>query len=204
MTGGSGWILPDVARHLSVQTIRAGEILYRAHHVSRHPIWFGPAPGEAPRYRYDSHDGSYRVCYLGLSERSAFVEGVLHRAIPRRIIAEKTLLDRAIADVRVIEDIRAARLYGEHLIPTGATAEVAHGESYETVSWPWSRGLFDHADQVDGIVYSARHDDSQLALALFDRAEHKIEAGESHPLSAKDMRTLRLLDLYRLGLEPFG
>lgn len=204
MTDIPDWDPRGIAASLSIQTIGPGATLYRAHSRDVGAIWFGPAPGARPMYRYDSHDGSYRVCYLGMSERAAFVEGVLHRAVPRRLISEKTLSARAVAEVRVLEPIRAARLFGEHLIPTGATAEVAHGEPYATVSWPWSRAIFDHRDQVDGIIYSARHDDSQLALALFDRAGHKIEARASHPLSGTDVRTLRLLDLYKLGLEPPG
>lgn len=204
MKDASDLILPEVAERLSVESFAPGSILHRAHSASLDAIWFGPEPGEKPKYRFDSHDGTYRVCYLGLTERAAFVEGVLHRAIPRRTISEKTLAARTLSEVRVIEEIRAARLYGEYLIPTGATAEVAHGEPYDTVSWPWSRAIFEHVDQVDGIVYSARHDDSQLALALFDRARHKIELGDVHPLSAGDARTLRLLEHYGLGLEPSG
>ena len=202
MTDASDLVLPEIAERLSVESLAPGRILHRAHHTSLGAIWFGPEPGKKPKYRFDSHDGSYRVCYLGLTERAAFVEGVLHRAIPRRTISEKTLAERAISEIRAVEEIRAARLYGEHLIPTGATAQVAHGEPYETVSWPWSRAIFEHPAQVDGIVYSARHDDSQLALALFDRARHKIDAGSAHLLSATDLRTLGLLDQYRLGLEP--
>lgn len=203
MTAGSSWILPEIAESLSVQIIERGETLYRAHSSTQGALWFGPAQGESPRYRYDSHDGSYRVCYLGMSERAAFVEGVLHRAIPRRLVSKKSLTERAIAEIHVVEDLRLARLYGEHLIPTGATAEVAHGEPYATASWPWSRAIFDHADDVDGILYTAKHDDAELAIALFDRAEHKVAAGSSHRLAGNDVRTLLLLDYYRLGLQPF-
>ena len=200
MTGAAEFILPEVG-NVSVQTIKRGRVLYRAHNHEHGAVWFGPSPGEEPKYRYDSHDGSYRVCYVGLSERAAFVEGVLHKAVPRRTISRKKLAERMISEIRVVTDIRAVRLYGEHLIPLGATATVAHGEPYKAVSWPWSRALFDHPTQVDGIVYKCRHDDSQYALVLFDRSEKKIEAGEGRRLSGTDLFSLRLLNTYDLGLE---
>lgn len=197
---GSG-VLPDVSSRLSVRSIKVDTILYRAHRADLGAVWFGPAAGDPPRYRFDSPDGSYQVCYLGLTERTAFVEGVVHRAIPRRIISEKTLAARAISEVHVVEKIRAARLYGKYLLPTGATNAVTHGEPYETASQPWSKAIHEHPDHVDGILYSAKHDESQIALVLFDRAAHKIEAGAKHPLSGTDLRTLRLLDSYKLALE---
>lgn len=153
-------------------------------------------------YRFDSPDGRYGVCYLGLTEEAAFVEGVLHRGIPRRIISEKTLANRAISDIQVQEDIRAVRLHGRHLVGNGATAAVVHGDDYRGLSQPWSRAIHDHPTRPDGIVYTAKHDDSVMALALFERAAHKIAAGAGHPLSGRDLRTLRLLDRYGIGLEP--
>lgn len=197
---GSG-VLPDVSVRLSIRSLTVDTILYRAHRADRDAIWFGPAAGDPPRYRFDSPDGSYQVCYLGLTERTAFVEGVVHRAIPRRIISEKTLAARAISEVHIVEKIRAARLHGKYLIPTGATNAVTHGEPYETVSQPWSKAIHEHPDHVDGILYSAKHDESQIALVLFDRAAHKIVAGAKHPLSGTDLRSLRLLDSYKLALE---
>ena len=197
---GSG-VLPEAADRLSIRSITVGTILHRAHRADLDAIWFGPGRGNLPQYRFDAPDGCYQVCYLGLTERAAFVEGVVHRAVPRRIISEKTLAARAISEVHVVEKIRAARLYGKYLIPTGATNAVTHGEPYETVSQPWSKAIHEHPDHVDGILYSAKHDESQIALVLFDRAAHKVEAGARHPLSGTDLLTLRLLDSYKLALD---
>lgn len=192
----------DIADRLSVRTLRAGGTLHRAHAVSAGMIFFGPGAGNAPRYRFDSPDGSYGVCYLGLSEEAAFVEGVLHQPLPRRVFSEASLAARAIATVRIEENIRAVRLYGRFLIGNGADAAVVHGDDYAGRSQPWSNAIHAHRDLVDGIIYSARHDDSVQALALFERAAHKIRPGSSHPLSGFDLRTLRLLDRYGVGLLP--
>jgi hypothetical protein len=199
-------MMPSVqlAERLSIRTLRARSILHRAHGVGVGVLFFGPGAGKAPKYRFDSPDGSYGVCYLGLSEEAAFVEGVIHQALPRRLFSETSLAARAIADVRVVESIRAVRLYGKYLIGNGADAAVVHGDDYPNLSQPWSKAIHDHRDQVDGILYTARHDDSVKALALFERAEHKISASPSasHPLSGSDLRTLRLLDRYGIGLIP--
>jgi len=192
----------DIADRLSVRTLRAGGTLHRAHAVGAGVIFFGPGKGRAPRYRFDSPDGSYGVCYLGLSEEAAFVEGVVHQPLPRRVLSEASLSARAIAIARIEENIRAVRLYGRYLIGNGSDAAVVHGDDYQGRSQPWSRAIHEHRDRVDGIIYTARHDDSVQALALFERAAHKIRAGSSQPLSASDLRTLRLLDRYGIGLLP--
>lgn len=192
----------EIADRLSVRSLGAGAILHRAHGVGVGVIFFGPGKGRAPAYRFDSPDGSYGVCYLGLSEEAAFVEGVLHQPVSRRVFSEASLAARAIATVRIEENIRAVRLYGKYLIGNGADAAVVHGDDYQGLSQPWSKAVHAHADQVDGILYTARHDDSVMALVLFERAAHKIRAGSSQPLSGSDLRTLRLLDRYGIGLLP--
>jgi hypothetical protein len=193
--------LPEISERLSVRTIFAGAVLHRAHRHDLAPIWFGPGARNPPKYRFDAPDGSFQVCYLGLSERAAFVEGVLHKAIPRRIISGRMLAERAISEVKVINKLQVARVYGKYLIPTGASTTVTHGEPYEIMSQPWAKAIHDHKDGVDGIMYTARHDESQYALALFDRAASKIQQGFMHRLSRTDLRTLRLVDHYKLAVE---
>jgi hypothetical protein len=192
---------PEIAEKLSSKALNAGSSLYRAHAIGFGAIFFGPGRGEPPKYRFDAPDGSYGVCYLGLSEEAAFIEGVIHRSIPRRLVSETTLANRAISIVHVRETIRAARLYGKYLVGNGADAAVTHGSDYTGLSQPWSKAIHDHPDCVDGIVYTARHDDSVFALALFERAAHKVEAGFRHVLSGHDLRTLKLLERFGIGLE---
>ena len=66
----------------------------------------------------------------------------------------------------------------------------------------WSEAIYQHPDNVDGIIYPSRHDPKQQAVALFDRAETL--------LSVRSCGTLRdylgenafftLLDNYRVAL----
>lgn len=99
-----------------------------------------------------------------------------------------------------MKEIRSAALYGQHMIGIGATAAVTHGNSY-VLSQAWAKAIHDHPQRLDGIVYTCRHDDSAYALALFERATSKLQAGAIHRLSGRDLRTLRLLERYGLGLE---
>lgn len=192
---------PMLPEALSVRTLTPGGLLYRAHSTNFDAIFFGPGTDQAPKYRFDAPDGSYGVCYLGLSVEAAFVEGVIHRSIPRRVISEAALARRVISTVHIREKIRAARLHGKYLVGNGADAAVTHGSDYAGLSQPWSKAIHEHPDCVDGILYTARHDDSVFALALFERAGHKVAAGSLHVLSGRDLGTLRLLDRFGIGLE---
>lgn len=76
--------------------------------------------------------------------------------------------------------LRLARMHGPGLRQMKATAAVVQG-SYD-VTWAWSHALHEHPDRVDGIVYRARHDDDDLAVALFERARDAIAVLDSTPL----------------------
>lgn len=190
--------LPD---RLPVRRIATGTVLHRAHTPPRPALYFGPSPGTPPTHRFHAPDGSYRTCFIGLSEAAAFAEGVLHGPVPTAIVSPATLAARSIAELHVVETIRALPLYGRHLMRLGATATVTHGDDY-ALSQAWGKAIHAHPQEVDGIVYTSRHDDTTFSLALFDRAAHKVAEGSSHPLWPTDLRTLLLLDRYGLGLEP--
>lgn len=72
--------VPEIAVELPTHTVAAGEILHRAHAADRPVFFFGPEAGSPPTQRFHAPDGSFKVCFFGLDERAAFVEGVIHRA----------------------------------------------------------------------------------------------------------------------------
>jgi len=191
---------PELSGRLPIQRIAAGTVLYRAHTPPRSALFFGPNPGSPPTHRFHSPDGRFRTCFVGLSDKAAFAEGVLHGPVPTGIVSPATLAARAIAEMVVVESIRAVSMYGKFLMRLGATATVTHGDDY-ALSQAWAKAIHDHPGAVDGILYTSRHDETTHSLALFDRASHKLAEGGSHPLSPYDLRTLELLDHYGLGLE---
>lgn len=191
---------PRLPAKLPIRRIAKGTVLYRAHTPPRSALFFGPAPGSAPTHRFHAPDGSYRTCFVGLTDAAAFAEGVLHGPVPTALVSPATLLARSIAALRVTHGMRLLPLYGRHLMKLGATATVTHGDDYG-LSQRWSKAVHAHAQELDGIMYTSRHDDTTFSIALFDRAAHKLAEGDSHPLSPTDLRTLLLLDRYGIGLE---
>jgi hypothetical protein len=90
-------------------------------------------------------------------------------------------------------------MHGSNLARLGVTAEMASGSDYAG-SQLWSRALWEHSDQPDGILYRSRHDDSALCVALYDRAKDGLAIVQDRSL-AEDARELaRLLRRYDVGL----
>ncbi|ODS51867.1 MAG: hypothetical protein ABS36_19025 [Acidobacteria bacterium SCN 69-37] len=72
------------------------------------------------------------------------------------------------------------------------------------VAQRWSRALWEHPVQADGLYYRLRHDPEQCACALFDRAAHAITADRQGAVSAPRHREdlTAALDRYGFGLIP--
>lgn len=184
-------------RTLPTVTLPTRTVLIRIHNASKTPIWFGPAPGDPPLSRFDDPNGEYRVCYIGKSLEAAFVE-VFLRDVAARLLSRDALEERAASNLVATRDITLIKFHGNGLHRLGATAAVAHG-SY-TVSQPWGRACWEHPSQPDGIVYRARHDDDELAIALFDRAQDAVDV-QDPPVLMIDLEELPdLLDHYGIGL----
>jgi RES domain-containing protein len=195
---------------LPIEELARGTRLFRIHPPDKDPIWFGPAPGEPPRYRFDDPEGNYRVCYLGDSRMSAFVETFL-RDLPARVVSVGNLKYRAISGLRITRDIRLVSAHGPGLVQLGTTAALAGAmlelpsrdptESYAH-SQAWSRALHGHPEKPDGILYRSSHDDSLFCVALFeDRASGTlITQGTPRLLSGQAGLLARAVKLYKIRL----
>jgi len=190
---------PRLPARLPIRRIAQGTVLHRAH-AAAFRAFLRPAAGQRTHAPVPCSRRSYGTCFVGLTEAAAFAEGVLHGPVPTGLISPATLLARSIAELHVTQTLQMLPLYGRHLMKLGATATVTHGDDY-ALSQRWSKAIHAHEQNVDGIMYTSRHDDTTFSLALFDRAEHKIAEGDSHPLSPADLRTLLLLDHYGIGME---
>jgi hypothetical protein len=80
----------------------------------------------------------------------------------------------------------------------GATAAVSSG-GYD-ISQPWSRAIFAHPAEADGIVYRSNHDNGELCVALFDRCRTRLRAHPPTALLGDRRRLASLLDRYQVGL----
>jgi hypothetical protein len=170
----------------------------RIHAQARNALWFGPARGHPPIHRVDDTAGRFRVSYFGTTLDVCFAETFL-RNPPVRILALDDLAGRYVATVEVRRELRLVPVHGSSLARLGVTAELATGSDY-TLSQLWSRVLWEHRDQPDGILYRSRHDDSALCVALFDRAKDSLAVVQDCSLAEDSKLLARLLRRYRLAL----
>jgi len=189
---------PALPKRLPVSRVRCGSHWMRIHAQARDALWFGPARGGAPIHRFDDPAGRFRVCYLGTTLEVCFAETFL-RNPPVRILALDDLAGRSIATVEVRRDLRLVPIHGSSLARLGVTAELASGSGYER-SQLWSRALWEHGDQPDGLLFRSRHDDSALSAAMYDRASDGLAVAQDHSLAEDPQQLARLLRRYGLGL----
>jgi len=183
---------------LPLRRVPAGTRWIRIHAQGRNALWFGPARGQPPIHRFDDPAGRFRVCYLGTTLEVCFAETFL-RNPPVKILALDDLTGRSIATVEVCHQLQLVRIQGSSLARLGVTAELASGSNY-AASQMWSRALWEHDDQPDGLLYRSRHDDSALCVALFDRAKDGLVIVQDHSLAEDPQQLGRLLKRYGLGL----
>lgn len=185
--------------------VAAGAGLARVFPARLAPLWFGPAPGTPPLGRFDDparHTDDARntfgVCYLGRSREAAFAESLLRR--PRtRLLSRATLDARGMARLAVTRPLRLVSLHGPGLAVVHATAAVTHGP--HAIARRWAHALWLHPEAPDGIAYRCRHDDDELAVALFDRASASVAEVERRGLRADRGWLGATLDRYGVALE---
>jgi hypothetical protein len=188
----------SLPKRLPLSRVRAGTHWLRIHAQARNPLWFGPARGRPSIHRFDDPAGRFRVCYFGTTLEVCFAETFL-RNPPVRILAIDDLAGRSIATVEVHRDLRLVPIHGPSLARLGVTAELASGNDY-AASQLWSRALWEHDDQPDGILYRSRHDDSALCVAVYDRVKDGLVMVQDQSLADDPQQLARLLRRYGLGL----
>lgn len=171
---------------------------FRAHQCRRHPLFFGRT-GE---WRYDDPERSFGVLYVAADFEGAFVEGCLHDAAvgtTSALLSERYLARRCLSNICFAAPLRLVDLSGPGLAAIGADARLCVGDYL--VAQLWSRALWRHPQQPDGILYLARHNPAIVCAAVFDRAP-AAAAERLGPMLGPRLvrRTAALLDAYRVGL----
>jgi hypothetical protein len=185
---------------LPTRTLKVGQRLYRICRIDRHPLWFGPGEGNPPKYRFDSPDGSYGVCYLARTPIGAFVEAFMRDPAPLdgegRLLAFSELAARHCVEVELASPLRFGVLRGRGLSWRGLTAAISSSAIYGE-SRAVSAGVHAEPTNLAGIEYRCRHDDDEIAYAIFDRASSRLKVIEGSAVSCVDIAdTLR-------GYYPF-
>ncbi|MHA6732387.1 RES family NAD+ phosphorylase [Devosia sp. A369] len=177
-------------------TLPAGETFHRFYTAKWDPVFFDSSLDG----RFNAPDASYGVLYAAKEVEGAFAETFL-RNPGRTLIDEMLLRRKAYVRLSNSRELTLIRLAGPGLARLGATAEVAHSGLPYTVPQAWSLALLQHPIGADGIAYHARHDDTALCYALFDRSVTAVvELDRVVDLDQEWFWTIA--DRYGVGLAP--
>ncbi len=162
----------DIAtREPIIEIVATGTEMCRFYSNSHGSIYFAmDAAG-----RLNAPDGSYGTLYAARAADGAFAE-IFLRNVGMTALNPVMVGAKGMVRIAALKDLRFACLYGPGLSILGATAEVTHSSitAYD-LSQAWSKAIYDHPADVDGIAYRSRHDDNEICYAIFDRAQLKIK-----------------------------
>jgi len=163
--------------------IASGETLHRVHGERRNARWYGRKDATS---RWDDPGRDFGVLYLGRSPIGAFAETLLRSPSDRDVLWSHVQQKRQAA-FRLVEPLQLVKLHGEGLAWFEATAADIAESDYSLPQKLSNRvhGLF----PVDGIQYRSRFDNDELCVALFDRADAKIELASEGALIDKTWTT---------------
>ncbi len=193
---------------LTLEIVPAGKLVYRIYFREfdhETAFYFGKTASN----RFDDHRQEVGVCYAAFTLEGAFVETML-RGVQDHAINDATpeflyslphaeLDARSIAAAKLVGPLRLVKLYGDGLLKNRVDASIA--SCPHAISRLWATAFMDHPDKPDGLIYACNHNNSELAVALFDRATAKITTpvNTKAPLSASD-KVWELLDLYTVAI----
>lgn len=189
---------PDIdSRNPAFVHLAKGTIVERIYTAAFDPIYF-----ERDRSgRLSAPDRSYGVLYAAKNIHGAFAESFL-RSPGRRLLPADEVRAKGRVRLRIARRLKLVNFSGPGLARLGATAEVVHGGLPYDAPQDWSRALYLHPMAPDGIAYMARHDDSALCYALFDRRPTSVlEGSRELDLDSQDWFWQLALQ-YGLGRAP--
>jgi hypothetical protein len=127
----------------------------------------------------------FGVCYLGTDLEVAMAESILHDEIPVNGTFQLTRqhIDNHYALYFGGSALHLLNLTGPLLKRLGGSADLA-GTSNYSITQQWSHAVNSNPSGYDGFLYMSRHLNSRRAVALFDRARHKIHMASYSPLAS--------------------
>ena len=127
----------------------------------------------------------YGACYFGIDLEVAIAESILHDEMP---VEGAYQLTRAHFTDRYALYFGGAALHlldltGPLLKRLGGSADLA-GTSDYALTQRWADAVHRNPARYDGFFYMSRHLNTRRAVALFDRAGHKIHLASYAPLAS--------------------
>jgi hypothetical protein len=141
------------------------------------------------------------VLYAAQQKTGAFAETFL-RSAGSRLLPADYIEKKGLVLLRSTQTLRVVKLYGPGLAVLGATAEVTASAPPYDLPQAWAAALHSHPGIFDGIAYHARHDDSEICYALFDRSAPAIEEVDRRDNLLEHDWFYNLFKHYSVGLAP--
>lgn len=135
--------------------------------------------------RFDAPKKEYGVLYCAEDFYAAFIE-TLGWSTGSRDISEKSLSTRRLASITSSRALQFVNLTGSGLAHIGADAEICTGRD-RYLSQQWSRALWAHPAQPDGICYISRHDLQRVCYALFERTAVELNVTDLGQLNSSSL-----------------
>lgn len=179
-------------RKLPLVTVKGS--LYRIHRTVQHWRYFGKNASE----RFDDPLKRYGVLYVSSRPEAAFAE-VFLRTLSLMVVDEVDLRARSLTSFAA-NSLRCLDLTGSGLRKLWCDNRISTEKPYTTVGL-WSRALYTHPQQPDGIIYRSRHNPRFRCLALFDRCAAKLSARSSEELMGVTRRGWTSDQLVRYDLS---
>ncbi|CVI62991.1 RES family NAD+ phosphorylase (plasmid) [Agrobacterium leguminum] len=151
-------------RRPNTVSLPAGSETHRFYTAIYEPIFFD----RSRTGRFNAPDGSYGVLYVAKLVNGAFAETFL-RSPGNTLIDGGFLKRKGYVRLKTVSSLKLIDLTGPGLAIVGATAEIPHSGLPYDAAQAWSKALFEHPVGADGIAYHARHDDTEICYAIFDR-----------------------------------
>jgi len=170
-------------------------LLFRIHRTDRPWRYFGKNISE----RFDDPLGKYGVLYAAGQPEAAFAE-VFLRQLSLMVVAEVDLRARSLTSIAA-NSLRCVDLTGAGLRKLSCDNRISTEKPFTTTGL-WSRAIYSHPQQPDGIIYRSRHNPRFRCLALFDRCDARLSAHKTEELMVAPLRawTAKQLKHYNLAL----
>lgn len=169
---------------------------FRIHRSKYEAIYF--AKGAVNRF--DDPEKEYGVLYCAWDFYGAFIE-TLGWSTGAREISEQSLSTRRLASITSNRPLQFVDLIGGGLAHIGADAEICTGRDRH-LSQSWSRALWKHPTEPDGIRYISRHDPQRACFAVFERAAITLNATDCGQLDDSNLigEVGQIMDYYKFAL----
>jgi len=150
--------------------------------------------------RFDDPKKEYGVLYCATDFYAAFIE-TLGWSTGARDISEKSLSNRRLASITSSRTLQFVDLTGSGLAHIGADAEICTGRDRH-LSQLWSRAVWAHPIQADGIRYISRHDPQRVCYALFERTAAELNVIDLGELNGPRLieEVGQIIDYYKFAL----